>query len=482
MGRIYQQAQLVIVWLTLDNCDNSHGSASLSPTRKYRKVTADDIATLFTYLKFAAQHMGNECVQQEYKRSFGDDIEMIYDILDMLFRLPYWSRVWIVQEFVLAKDLVFRCDSEEIPWHILNVMTHRPEPLWFCVHYDELRSRMRQTTADVWQAIYWENDSLCSSRSQCWTQRGNFGVDRSLIYSLQHERDARLDLYEIVYRPEQSRLSDLIIRHMKKNCQDPRDKVYAYLAIAALNEHTVMLSADYSISAEELFFNVVELICADIEHLQRNGEKFGQLGNIIRSLATAFALPWQMWSGTDLKEEGSFDISHQCNLRARCIGPVGNIVQECPWKPRGEIRSTVCRFFYVGPDEGPDNMTSEFIGHIDVHKGDKVFQFEGMRIGFVAKDPDWLSAGDKLLHVFSKVWEVPFSRPWRMNIPLCESSWQPTGLSVTRDNGSTPGSTVVVKVTRKQLIGLMNDEILWLAPKSHRSGENVSAIIQSLYP
>jgi hypothetical protein len=42
-----------------------------------------------------------------------------FNWLRPLYDLPYWSRVWIVQELVLAKDVIVRCGNKSIDFELI---------------------------------------------------------------------------------------------------------------------------------------------------------------------------------------------------------------------------------------------------------------------------------------------------------------------------------------------------------------------------
>jgi hypothetical protein len=64
-----------------------------------------DAITDLTWLR---KHYNTEPVPAESVSTLNDAIE--------LFNLPYWTRLWIVQEVVLARDVILLCGSKNISW------------------------------------------------------------------------------------------------------------------------------------------------------------------------------------------------------------------------------------------------------------------------------------------------------------------------------------------------------------------------------
>lgn len=88
MGVIYKSADSVIVWLC-----KSHDPLS----KEYENAIA--------FMKYADRHSGEPGIAAKFLELFGNDEVHFLSILNALFRHPYWSRVWIVQEVILAKQI-----------------------------------------------------------------------------------------------------------------------------------------------------------------------------------------------------------------------------------------------------------------------------------------------------------------------------------------------------------------------------------------
>ena len=129
-----------------------------------------------------------------------------------LFGAAYWSRMWVVQEFVLARSILVAAGSTFLPWSD---------------HMEELFPPIDDIDVMV-----------------------NEGDDNMiLIIQERHEHPRRQE--QGFYR---SMLS-LLARHMYLKCHDPRDRIFALLGLFGARERSSndTFRADYSMSAEELY-------------------------------------------------------------------------------------------------------------------------------------------------------------------------------------------------------------------------------------
>jgi hypothetical protein len=150
--------------------------------------------------------------------------------LKHFFRLPYWTRLWIVQEILLAPDVLFCWNDQIMKGHTLRG--------WL----EDLK--------DI---------------PNCSNERA------SLLYSLSKDpitKSAR-DLLNWRFHPavgfpcRQYTLENLITTFSSYACLDPRDKVFGLLGLVDLLDEDWFrpsLVVDYHKTAEEIFWNVVDVI------------------------------------------------------------------------------------------------------------------------------------------------------------------------------------------------------------------------------
>ncbi|KAJ9661933.1 hypothetical protein H2198_001685 [Neophaeococcomyces mojaviensis] len=97
MGRIYEKAESVIVWLGLPSKDRTEINAInfVEEIGRYRKAHGD---TMFTNLYLRPQHQHR------------------WETLLRMCQHPYWQRTWIIQEFLFAPGVELLCGARSMQW------------------------------------------------------------------------------------------------------------------------------------------------------------------------------------------------------------------------------------------------------------------------------------------------------------------------------------------------------------------------------
>ncbi|KAH7380061.1 heterokaryon incompatibility protein-domain-containing protein [Pyrenochaeta sp. MPI-SDFR-AT-0127] len=95
MQEIYQHAQQVVVWLDVDS---------------WAKPAFDSIQVAFDLIKQSLDR--SETDKNNVWNSNGPWIET----LNMVFRLPYWDRMWIIQEVASNRNVTVQCRHCTLPW------------------------------------------------------------------------------------------------------------------------------------------------------------------------------------------------------------------------------------------------------------------------------------------------------------------------------------------------------------------------------
>jgi hypothetical protein len=245
MGNIYRNASEVVVWLGpddprmvrgLERCiskdwmesydqsiqtiENDEKRRNKSTVRKMRKDSSwTDEKTrdeLEERTRLSRQKASIHLALKDYVRPF---LELINN--------RYWSRVWVVQEFLLARALQIRCGSCSVDASALEK---------FDTHAREIAS-----DNSSWPAQW----RMLSGRSPAgyllhWKRERSFPEDGSLNSFL-----------------------DLVLSLGDRQCTDSRDRVYALLS---LNECAGgNFTPDYKISVLQLFLDIVECVKAEIK-------------------------------------------------------------------------------------------------------------------------------------------------------------------------------------------------------------------------
>jgi hypothetical protein len=135
-----------------------------------------------------------------------------------LYNRPYWTRMWIVQEILLAKDIIIYCGPKIMSWQ----------------HVQNFFNDIVKLPA-VWKQHYPITPVLKSPAANIVKAKTTWDGQQSLTSLLRLCRDQR--------------------------SSDSRDKIYALHGLANDTEH---LKIDYGISVEQLLVIVLEHTCAPL--------------------------------------------------------------------------------------------------------------------------------------------------------------------------------------------------------------------------
>lgn len=190
MGQIYANAQAVSVWLGLVPYPEH-----LPPPEEYTN------GSILTH-----ENDGFEWLDQ----------------LSELLNRAYWSRVWVIQEFLLATQVHFYCSN-----HITDDLFLRE----FLEHETGIRAPANTLDEDPsFSSILDTVSRTYSAAPLLWARH--------------------LDMF-----PEYgSSLQDLLIRHRNAMCQDPRDRVFALVGLLPRDEATMLkrFFPNYSFSEDQV--------------------------------------------------------------------------------------------------------------------------------------------------------------------------------------------------------------------------------------
>jgi len=201
MGQIYSSASYVLAWL------GPH---------------SDSVALAFDFIirAFDTPREDISNVRAWKKAEFMDKtLEERWEALQDICNLVYWTRRWIVQELMLASNVVLQCGHQTIPLSTVETLIQR-----------NLVSPETGGDANRWAAL---------------KQTG-------LVVICQHRA------YTNKSSSEPSSLHQLMHKYKRFDCKDPRDKVYAMLNLMGSGrEH---LQVDYDITIPQLFVNALCLM------------------------------------------------------------------------------------------------------------------------------------------------------------------------------------------------------------------------------
>lgn len=179
MQQTYAKAQSVSVWLGLEPYPTEHAIPGFPSLEQY---------------------------SNGFVGSYETDAFDWTDHLDELLNRPYWSRFWVIQEFLVGHDVHLYCSANMIDWQSLRDMLERRTAI------DALRSSSHQGFRET-----------VETASKTHTAA-------SLI----------LARHPDMYPELPSSLHELLIRHRSADCKDRRDRVFALLGLLSGEEHGVL--------------------------------------------------------------------------------------------------------------------------------------------------------------------------------------------------------------------------------------------------
>ncbi|KAI1375240.1 heterokaryon incompatibility protein-domain-containing protein [Hypoxylon crocopeplum] len=219
MKDIYSNAQCVVVSLGAGTRYSDLAMKTISGAIVFRESTLADnhLSMLLQYFILPTpQSTLTDHQRSALSEHFGQSHEEVLtdqqlSALAHLFDRPYWRRLWVVQEFLLAKDLWILCGSRGTWWldfyACVQILKKRPVPTSFALE-KMLRHRSKR---------YANTDNIASTSQP---------------------------------------LSTLMRAFHTANCQDPRDRIYGLLGL--IEEAPLRaLKADYTISTAQLYCRVL---------------------------------------------------------------------------------------------------------------------------------------------------------------------------------------------------------------------------------
>lgn len=244
MSKIYSNATQTLVWL---GEANDHTAAVFRWVRQIhgffiewgtRVAQSQDPESLLTTPEMEA---GLQAVES-FMRSLPDSTEMLKQFWGNIMTRPWFKRVWVVQEIVLAKKGTLQCGDSSVPWNVLSEAFY-----------------MMATTQFAY--LKWNNgtvDSIDPKALDCDSE----GF-LQLIYQ-----------YRSYGAGQRLPISTIVGANSLRKATDPKDLVYAFIGLAAANESPI-LKPDYSnhVSAGDVYQTLVQYAIAvekSLDVLSRN--------------------------------------------------------------------------------------------------------------------------------------------------------------------------------------------------------------------
>ena len=177
MGRIYAKAKRVLVWLGFNK------SHLANPLRRMKDFTDYSLNERLWF--------GSDSESLEFK---------YLSVWEGLPSLSYWSRLWIVQEFVLAQDLVLHLGQATLDLENFHK---------FCAGIDHIVIR------DAWEGMKWLREFRQKTLFQLYRHR--IGLQTP---DMRDGRELLIPLF------------DLVCMYGESKCMDLRDRVFGLHSLA----------------------------------------------------------------------------------------------------------------------------------------------------------------------------------------------------------------------------------------------------------
>lgn len=200
MGKIYDTASSVAVWLGDEAVDSAKGMELM------KKLSATSKSTDASLLAHLPINSWADLKPLDLPAYGSSD----WNAIDALFWRPWFRRMWIIQEISLAKKATVHCGSDWISW-------------------DELIGAV---------------EFLCSSRISGMV---GIAVGTNLVYQLARVWRS--------YKSTKVWLHTLLINSLDSAATDPRDHIYALLGLAS-DATTRNIEVNYRMEVSDLFTSV----------------------------------------------------------------------------------------------------------------------------------------------------------------------------------------------------------------------------------
>jgi hypothetical protein len=214
MGDIYERASEVIVWLGLEDSHCTFAFTSIQAISDASILTQDELLSA----TWTSQEGNQAAAEQKYiargkaglSALLGSfDFHAIVEAVQFILERPWWHRVWVIQELVLAQRAVLQCGRLVLSWNNFAYFLNFCDLFRFCYPNDSLISALMQI-----------NGLTAPLTNASWLRKA--GNPITMLNLLQDTNT--------VY---------------KRKTSDPRDHVYALLGLASDAEE-LDIRPDYS--------------------------------------------------------------------------------------------------------------------------------------------------------------------------------------------------------------------------------------------
>lgn len=170
-------------------------------------------------------------IEQEWKNVQVEDIEVFLTLLSR----PWWKRVWVLQEAILAKSITLYCGSRSIDWPLLQGILYtyvRQGKRSRIHHIGGLTTEARRARAQSYLLA-----AVNSTFAFFFLQSSSIPTDQLQGLSM----------------------ADLLSLTWSFDATDPRDKLFALIGLLPENSpERVLFKPDYTVNVKQLFIHVAK--------------------------------------------------------------------------------------------------------------------------------------------------------------------------------------------------------------------------------
>lgn len=232
MGEVYSQVQMVLAWL--------------GPVQDL--ALRDALSDLCKNTSRYIYNVEDRHREAEDRPSWSE--------LSALSRCTYWSRAWVVQEFLLAKSVSLVYGDVQLDSAILSRLISSQEmngKVLARMHLDEIR---------MWNwHRYGHNRQHKPWRRYGGVEPSSIPSENSLMESLITQRE----LYGLSFGRKQD-MMELLRYNYKRDCREPRDKVYCLLSLvhdSRSASQKLGIDVDYKAPISAVFYSVMKAALVD---------------------------------------------------------------------------------------------------------------------------------------------------------------------------------------------------------------------------
>ncbi|KAG0650975.1 Heterokaryon incompatibility protein [Hyphodiscus hymeniophilus] len=238
MKVIFSRAETVLVWLGPEEDDSSRLLQYIMTMPSLVLDWSLDQGRPPKYARYnPKQNISTQIVMPRPEFTIDDLFQELFSLqLDQpfgaLFRRDYWQRLWIIQEVMLAENLIVLCGDQVCEWSIL---------VSIIAELDYLGQILGRDCLPI--------DRSSNQTPMVQLQRLQTQVGCSCAYNILIKGS---DSDRLQKRKEGSEFRELVQTWLHQECTDPRDRVYGLLGLVK-GETT----ADYGKTVDEVYCNVL---------------------------------------------------------------------------------------------------------------------------------------------------------------------------------------------------------------------------------